>query len=73
MLQNSLYLECSETGRVQSGSLVHLLFKLIANGVVFSLIFAFSESHLIALPLTKTLLLLRPLLSPSPPTTIHLC
>lgn len=51
----ALYLDCSETGRVQSGSLVHPPFKWIANGVVFSLIFTFSESHLIALPLIKIL------------------
>lgn len=50
----ALYLDCSETGRVQSGSLEHPLLKWSADGVVFILIFTFSASHLIALPLTKT-------------------
>lgn len=73
----ALYLDCSETARVQSGSLVHLLLKWIANGAVFSLIFTFSESHLIALPLTKTAVpraLLIPLQSISVSATFtHFC
>lgn len=65
----ALYPDCSETARVQSGSLVHLLLKWIANGAVFSLIFNLFRitfdcpaPHQDSSPQ-----------SPSHPTTIHLC